>query len=245
MQLETSTWSEVEDYLKTSRGMIIPIGAVEQHGPNGYIGTDFLCAEVVAKAAGAISGAMVAPTICYGMSQHHLAFAGSAALRPSTLLLVIRDIVNSFARNGFRQFFFVNGHGGNRNSVSAAFDELYAARSFGEAEGEVRCMVSYWAGPRSNALIDNFYGEAEGRHATASEVSLSQYYRPDHIKSVSMDPKVAPNHEKFFDATDYRMRHPDGRIGSNPSLSTPEAGRQLLQAASEDMAEAYLAFVNY
>ena len=42
MQLALSTWHEVEDYLRTSRGIIVPIGSTEQHGPNGLIGTDHL-----------------------------------------------------------------------------------------------------------------------------------------------------------------------------------------------------------
>ena len=87
MQLALSTWQEVEDHLRTSDGIIIPIGSVEQHGPNGLIGTDHLCAEVVAKGVGDKIGCLVAPTLAYGMSQHHLGFTGSATLRPSTLML--------------------------------------------------------------------------------------------------------------------------------------------------------------
>lgn len=47
--LHLSTWPEVEAYLNTSKGMIIPIGSTEQHGPMGLIGTDALCAEAIAK----------------------------------------------------------------------------------------------------------------------------------------------------------------------------------------------------
>ncbi|HEY6431754.1 MAG TPA: creatininase family protein, partial [Acetobacteraceae bacterium] len=49
MQLALATWQEVEEYLRTSRGIIGPIGSTEQHGPNGLIGTDHLDAEFVAK----------------------------------------------------------------------------------------------------------------------------------------------------------------------------------------------------
>ena len=52
MQLALSTWHEVEDYLRTSRGIIVPIGSTEQHGPNGLIGTDHLDAEFVSKGVG-------------------------------------------------------------------------------------------------------------------------------------------------------------------------------------------------
>ena len=175
MQLALSTWQEVEEYLRGSIGIIVPIGSVEQHGPNGLVGTDHLCAEVVAKGVGDAIGAAVAPTLAYGMSQHHLAFTGSVTLRPSTLMLVVRDVVQSLSVHGFRQFFFINGHGGNVATVTAAFDEIYAATSLGDGGVAVRCRMTFWSGPRCKAISDELYPGVDGRHATASEVSLSQY----------------------------------------------------------------------
>ena len=92
MQLALSTWHETEDYLTRQRSCIVSIGSVEQHGPKGLIGTDHLDAEFIAKGIGDKTGAMVAPTLAYGVSQYHLAFAGSATLRPSTLILVAARI---------------------------------------------------------------------------------------------------------------------------------------------------------
>lgn len=57
-----------------------------------------------------------------------------------------------------------------------------------------------------------------------------------------MTPKVAPG-GTINDAFDYRRQFPDGRIGSDPSLATPDAGRQLYEAAVADLAEDYRAFV--
>ena len=246
MQLALSTWQEVEDYLRGSVGIIVPIGSVEQHGPNGLIGTDHLDAEFVAKGVGDAIGCAVAPTLAYGMSQHHLGFTGSATLRPSTLILVVRDVVLSLAVHGFRKFFFINGHGGNVATATAAFDEIYAARSLGDPVAAVQCRMTFWsAGKRCKALSEELYPGVNGSHATASEVSLSQYYHPQAIKHAQMSPKVAPPGAQFFDASDYRARYPDGRIGSDPSLSTPEHGERLYKAAVEDMSEAYKAFLNY
>ena len=55
--------------------------------------------------------------------------------------------------------------------------------------------------------------------------------------------KVAPPSVPFHDCFDYRRRYPDGRIGSDPSLSTPEHGKRIYNAAVEDMVEAYQAFM--
>lgn len=244
MQLALATWQEVEDYLRTSQGIIVPIGSTEQHGPNGLIGTDHLCAEVVAKGVGDAIGCAVAPTLAYGMSQHHLGFTGSATLRPSTLMLVVRDVVQSLAVHGFRRFHFINGHGGNVATVTAAFDEIYAAVSMGEAMPAVRCRMVFWSGgKRVKAAEEELYPGVNGSHATAGEVSLSQYYQPGHIKHAQMSPKVAPDYTPFFEAADYRRRYPDGRIGSDPSLSSPEDGKRLYEAAVQDMIEDYKAFV--
>ncbi len=246
MQLALSTWQEVEDYLRSSRSIIIPIGSTEQHGPNGLIGTDHLDAEFVARGVSDEIGCLMAPTLSIGMSQHHLGFAGSITLRPSTLIALVGDVVTSLMKHGFERFLFINGHGGNIATVTAAFDEIYAASSMrgpGVAS-PVRCkLVGWWQGPRSDALAKQLYGDANGSHATASEVSLAQHYQPQAVKHAQMSPKVAPKSTGFFDCADYRRRFPDGRIGSDPSLSTPEHGAQIYRAAVADMVEVYRAFI--
>lgn len=244
MQLALATWQEVGEYLRSSRGIVVPIGSVEQHGPNGLIGTDHLDAEFVARGLGDEIGCMVAPTLAYGMSQHHLGFAGSVTLRPSTLIAVVADVVHSLLRHGFERFLFINGHGGNVASVTAAFDEVYAAVSIRGDNSPVRCKMVFWSGgSRCSALARELYGDSNGSHATAAEVSLSQFYQPHSIKEAQMSPKVAPKSKGFYDSADYRRRFPDGRIGSDPSLSTPEHGERLYAAALEDMAEIYNAFM--
>ena len=87
MRLQLMTWPQVEQHVKASRGVIIPTGATEQHGPIGPIGTDAICAESLAWTVGEKANAIVAPTISYGMSLHHMRFPGSVTLRlrPSSL----------------------------------------------------------------------------------------------------------------------------------------------------------------
>lgn len=245
MQLALSTWQEVEDYLRTSRGIIIPIGSTEQHGPNGLIGTDHLDAEFVAKGVGDRIGCLIAPTLTIGMSQHHLGFTGSITLRPSTLIAVVGDVVHSLLRHGFERFLFINGHGGNVATVTAAFDEIYANISLRAEDSPVRCKMLFWSsGKRCRTLSDDLYGDANGSHATASEVSLAQFYHPQAIKHAQMAPKVAPKSHGFYDSADYRRRFPDGRIGSDPSLSSPEHGEKLYAAAVDDMVEVYQHFMS-
>ena len=245
MQLQLATWHEVEAYLATSRGIIMPIGSTEQHGPNGLIGTDALCAEVIGRGVGDKTGACVAPTIAVGMAQHHLGFAGSMTLRPSTLIQVIKDCVQSLQRHGFERFFFVNGHGGNIATVTAAFSELYADRSLDPHSNTpgIRCALrNWWTGPGVQKLSKELFGDSEGSHATPSEVAVTQYAFPDAIKSATLEPKVAPR-GSFADADDYRRRFPDGRIGSDPGLATPEHGKRFYDMAVEEVAQDYMKFI--
>ncbi|PWC54186.1 creatininase family protein [Azospirillum sp. TSO22-1] len=245
MQLHLCTWAEVEAYLKTSKGIVMPIGSTEQHGPNGLVGTDAICAEVVAKAVGEATGALVGPTIAVGMAVHHMEFPGSMTLRPSTLIAVIQDYVLSLAEHGFERFFFVNGHGGNIASIRAAFYEVYAANRAqkGSNAPELRCaLVNWWENEAVGRLSRELYAGAEGSHATPSEVALTQHAYPEAIKTASMSPQVAPS-GGFHDARDFRRRYPDGRIGSDPSLARPEHGKRLLDAAAAAIADQYQKFV--
>ncbi|HEV7998071.1 MAG TPA: creatininase family protein [Stellaceae bacterium] len=246
MQLHLQTWPEVEAYLRTSRGIILPIGSTEQHGPVGVIGTDAICAEVIARGVGEAAGALVGPTIGVGMAQHHLGFAGSITLRPSTLIAVLRDIVESLAGHGFERFYFLNGHGGNIATVAAAFSEIYAARSLAPAGtvAPVKCRLrNWWQGQGVGQLAKELFGDAEGSHATPSEVAVTQFAYPEAIKTAPLDPEIAPRGD-FSDAAEYRRNFPDGRIGSNSALATPQAGKRLYDLAVAGLTKDYLGWVS-
>ena len=240
MRLQLMSWPEVESYLENSVGIIVPIGATEQHGPTGLIGTDAICAETLAWRAGELADAMVGPTLTVGMSEHHMHFPGSISLRPITLVTVIRDVILSLARHGFRRIFFVNGHGGNTPSLNAAFFEAYAeAPQLVPGGDELRCLTGeWWATPSAEALSQELFGDRDGDHASASEVSVAAAAYPDHMKSAELDPEVAPT-TRLFGPADFRRRYPEGRMGSHPELATVEAGQRIIEAVAGDLAEEY------
>src|SRR5260370_16418199 len=113
MDLHLSTWEEVEAYLQRSKGIILPVGSTEQHGPNGLIGTDWICAQAISRGVGEKTGALAGPTINVGMAQHHLRFTGSITLRPSTMLAMIHDYLTSLPRHCFPRLLFLNRHRGD------------------------------------------------------------------------------------------------------------------------------------
>ncbi|PSF38994.1 amidase [Aphanothece hegewaldii CCALA 016] len=242
MLLHLSTWTEVETYLGHSKGIILPIGSTEQHGPTGLIGTDAICAEAVAKGVGEATQALVGPTINVGMALHHTAFPGSMSLRPSTLILVITEYITCLAKAGFQRFFFINGHGGNMATLKAAFSQTYDYLA--NFNLEVRCQTANWFMCRSvYQLAKELYGDGEGSHATPSEVALTQYIYPEAIKHYPLSETVASGYP-IYSAANFRRDYPDGRMGSNPALATPEHGQQFYELAVKELSNAYLEFIN-
>jgi creatinine amidohydrolase len=252
MRLELMTSAAVTRYLRTSSVIIVPVGATEQHGPDGLIGTDHLCPQTIAHRVGARDRVLIAPTLAYGMSQFHLAFAGTISLRPSTMAALAYDVIASLAATGFTRIYFLNGHGGNIGPLRSAMQEFYAARSFAaeRTPAKVHCRIrSWWELPTVDTLRRRFYGASEGYHVTPSEVAITMAAHPAHIGPFDRPPpSVDPNDmlmhagDNYYDAADFKARYPDGRVVSHGALATPEHGQQLIDAAVDDLAADIAAF---
>lgn len=232
MLIHLSSWPEIDARLKTTKTVVVPIGSNEQHGPTGLLGTDWMCPEIIAHAAEKQDASLVvAPTFNIGMAQHHLAFAGTISLRPSTFMATITDWVSSLSRHGFERIYFLNGHGGNTATIEATFAEIYAEWSFVEEQPPfVLKLKNWWDLPGVHNLCTQLFPTGHGMHATPSEIAVTQAAYPDHIKTAAYSPKIAPS-GPIRDALDYRARFPDGRIGSDPALASPEHGRTIIAAA--------------
>ncbi|HEX9159885.1 MAG TPA: creatininase family protein, partial [Rhizomicrobium sp.] len=180
MQLHLCSWPEVEAYLQKSKTILIPIGSTEQHGPTGLMGTDAICAEVIGRRAGEETGIMVAPTFNVGQAQHHMAFAGTMTLRPSTMIAAMVDWARSLSHHGFERLYWLNGHGGNIATMTAAFSEIYHTASLSEAKGgRVLCKLrNWWELPGVGDTARHFFPVGEGHHATPSEISVTYYAYP-------------------------------------------------------------------
>jgi len=245
MKLQLATWPDIEAYLKRSTAILIPIGSTEQHGPNGFVGTDALCPEILATGLSEEHDVLVAPTFNVGMAQHHLGFPGSITLRPSTMMAVVLDWLNSLARHGFTRFYFLNGHGGNIATLTASFSELYAQSSLntsGSNRPGLQCKLrNWWEAPGLKRLSGELFGADEGSHATCSEVSLTWYGYPQQAKtSIKFDERASEG--PIFDAEDFRRRFPDGRMGSNPGRASAEAGKRIYEMALPGLAEDFRNF---
>ena len=238
IRLQLRSWPEVEAYLEGCKGVIVPLGSTEQHGPTGAIGTDALTAEAVALEVGCRTGVLVTPAQAFGMAEHHLSFAGTMSLQPATLLAVIHDLVLSLARHGFERIYVINGHGGNIATTKAAFAQAYgtaASRGLDNA-GSLRCKLANWfMAPEAMTLAKELYGKKEGHHATPSEIAITLALEPSLQSKQRPLPEPAPA-GPIHSPEDFRRRHPDGRMGSHPSLATAEHGNRFLDVAATALA---------
>jgi creatinine amidohydrolase len=244
MQLHLSTWPEVEAYLARSKAILIPIGSTEQHGPTGLLGTDALCPEIISRRAGDEAGFLIGPTFNVGQAQHHMSFPGTITLKPSTMIAAMKDWAESLQRHGFERIYWLNGHGGNIATITAAFSEIYHGVTFsgGGNRPSLRCHLrNWWELPGVMDLSRRLFPVGEGSHATPSEISVTWFGYPEAVKQASLSPKIAPT-GPILDADDYRRRFPDGRIGSDPSQASIEAGEKIVGLAVQGVIQEFRQF---
>ncbi len=245
MQLHLSTWPEIETYLATSKAVLIPIGSTEQHGPTGLLGTDALCPEIISRRAGDEAGFLVGPTFNVGQAQHHMSFPGTITLKPSTMIAAMKDWAESLQRHGFERIYWLNGHGGNIATITAAFAEIYNGITFSGAGNKppLRCHLrNWWDLPGVNDLCRQLFPVGEGSHATPSEISVTWFGYPDTARpGGSLTPRIAPT-GPILDADDYRRRFPDGRIGSDPAQASIEAGEKIVSLAVRGVIQEFRQF---
>jgi creatinine amidohydrolase len=184
------TVPEVEEFLKKSDIVIIPLGAMEQHGLHLPMGTDFINGVERCKLIAQERDILVAPVLMAGQSPYHMGFAGTITLSAETILQVHLEAVESLIQHGFRRFVIMNAHGGNRAISTLLVDQINqttsgVAVSFGQA---VQPFMERPAEATPATKLD--------RHGGTPETSSSLYLMPD---LVQLDKAVVaeltlPNH---------------------------------------------------
>ncbi len=163
---EDATREQLAAALATSV-VVLPVGAVEQHGPHLATGTDSRLARLlVAEAARRAHeqhgvSVVVAPALPFGASSHHLPFGGTLSLTAATMLAVLSDLLRSMISCGATRIVVVNGHGGNTGVVHAAAADVAAA-----GDGVAIAHLDYWT------LIEPRTGLNVPGHAGGFETSM-------------------------------------------------------------------------
>ena len=134
-------WMGIEERLKRDDRVVVIIGACEQHGYSSVM-ADVLEPLEIAKAAGQVDPVLIAPPMPYGISPYFVTYPGTISLRVETFAAVVRELLESLVRQGFRRVLVSNGHGGNTGVLSALLVEL--ANAHPEARFE---LFQWWTHP--------------------------------------------------------------------------------------------------
>jgi creatinine amidohydrolase len=113
-------WPEMKARLPRIGLAILPTGSTEQHGPHLTVETDIAIATELARrlAIQHFPRIIVAPPLPVGLSNHHMHFPGTITWRFETFTACLADTIRSLRAHGIPRFLILNGHGGNRSSLS-------------------------------------------------------------------------------------------------------------------------------
>ena len=113
MRMQDLNWMDVERYLEQDSRVILMTGATEQHAYLSLM-TDILIPSKIADAVAKRENVLVAPPLNFGVSRYFLQYPGTISFSQQTFDHAVLEIVESLLHQGFRKFFVLNGHGGNR-----------------------------------------------------------------------------------------------------------------------------------
>lgn len=218
--------------------LVLPIGATEQHGPRLPLATDYALVESVLAHAVAVAApqrpVVVAPTLPYGNSQHHL-FACAGSVSSSVLGMVLAELITSFVRSGFRRVLILNGHGGNDTTARTAVTDA------ANLHQGIFAAANYWAFATPEAS-DPPPAFLPG-HAGCFEAAMLLAARPDLLPDATeLDYAPGPPgiHAEDWGADVTIARSGDwvhsGGFTDSPGEATAEAGRAHLEVIAGRLA---------
>jgi len=185
-RLETMTWPEARRAAQNGgRVVLLPVGAIEQHGPHLPVDVDnrvvtWLCDEAARQRPDLI---LSAPPIHYGFNEHNMGFPGTISVEVEHFVNYVYDVCRSFVRQGHTRVVMINGHGSNAMPCA-----LVARRIVNESEDALAAAINHWSLARD--LAARIRETPTGGMAHACEYETSWYLFLD-PSGVYMDKQVA------------------------------------------------------
>ncbi len=233
------SWPQAKQRLKEVDVALLPVGAVEQHGPHLTLDTDAFDADYLARrvAEGCSSPKpLVLPLISYGVSYHHDDFPGTISVSNEALSKLVYDIGISCARNGINKLVIVNGHGGNSATLQ------FAAQMINRDANIFTCVDT---GESSDVDLDQICETANDVHAGEIETSTSLATRPDLVDMKAARAFVPSFSSRYLDFTTKRSVEwyartarisPTGVLG-DPSRASAEKGERIWKVMIANLVE--------
>jgi creatinine amidohydrolase len=155
---------------------LVPLGAIEQHGPHLPVGVDYRLVTSIAEAAAErVAGTvrvLVAPPLPYGLSGHHRPHPGVLTLTAPTLIAVLTEVLESLIASGFTRMAIINGHNGNSEVIGIV------ARDINNRFPVTVSGASYWSMAAPH-LDETLWKEG---HAGESETALMMHVQPGAVQ---------------------------------------------------------------
>ena len=232
---------ELCKYAQDDTVVILPVAALEQHGPHLPVMVDSRLAEEVSKRTASLGRAkgipiITLPVVWHGLSEHHMPFGGTVTLTSNTFFLIVRDLIKSISRHGFSKFLILNGHGGNITAAEVCAQDISMELSLPIV------AATYWleAADRFAKILET---QTNVMHACEAETSMMMALEPNLVVDSLLNEAKGPMKLDFLNAGkgSYRWRSlthvtSNGVIG-DPSHSSSAKGEQLLREASQAIFE--------
>ncbi|HVB11049.1 MAG TPA: creatininase family protein [Bacillota bacterium] len=174
--LHEMTRPAFEEYLRAEPKPValLPLGAIEQHGPHLPLGMDILAARHLTELTARKANAFGVLTTLAAYSPHHMGFKGTITLRAETLAAYLDDVIGSLARHGVRRIMILNAHGGNEE-IAAQVARTAASRH-GVMVAKPRTRAAAPA-PEATADLDIHAGRSETAAMLAVAPELVEGWR--------------------------------------------------------------------
>ena len=180
---EHQTWPEVRAAVERGAGIVLPLGAIEQHGPHLPLDTDSFLARELVLAGSAGHDVLVAPMVPYGYRSRPLSgggpsFPGTLSLSGATFVAVVSEVLSGLIAHGFRRLLLYSWHMENQNF---AYEAAYLAAAGREGVKSV-VMEAPFDSLSDETMKALYGGEFPGwpaEHASIMETSVMLHLRPD------------------------------------------------------------------
>ena len=215
---------------------LLPLAAVEAHGPHLPVGCDTLVVESIARRAAALlgPGTYLLPTIPFGSSTHLRGTPGTADLSPDTLRLVLQDVAVALHETGIHRIAVIAGPGLVSGNTVIPFGNFIAKAAVRQLNHEYPGMDAIWVQPLAaagRALGKIFESVTADVHAGEVETSLAMAVCGERVGAVPADHVPAAGRDDL-DLVPLATLAPT-LVWGRPSLATRAKGEAALAAAAE------------
>lgn len=238
-----NTWPEIKTRIDEGVDtVLVPLGATEQHGPILPVDNDiFNSVQICLKAALKSGKTLVAPPLCFGVSQHHMEFHGTIWVDPDVFTKFLKQIALSLRHHGIKNVLFVTGHGGNMNAMRNA---VWMLR---QECPDLLCAAihpyAFSADYMDKARESEPGGLAEDGvcHTCETEVSVAFHLRPEEVRKEELVKDISPLAKERYAKKDpkipgvaiyFGIRTAElsatGVVG-DPTKATAEKGKRILE----------------